>query len=309
MQTLTDLNDFITPGQACIKPVEVKQPPPNAPPGTASVWYFLWYSTNQRLTNPPKQTEIQIDSNGAYYEVSTSSKPSTSNDITTTMNEPKKQKLQKAEISLTDCLACSGCITSAESVLITLQSHKEVLSVLRANPRAGEDAHRVPVMSIAPQALASLTAALGDPGAAQAQARAVGLHRVLARVRAFAKARLGFAYVFDTSFARHVAHGEHVQEFEERSAAACGGGALGHGEGKEARLPMLASACPGWVCYAEKTHGQLLPFMSATKSPQQIMGTVVKRWLGRRVGKRCVGSLYLNHTTGLMKIMDICQTR
>ena len=34
-------------------------------------------------------------------------------------------------------------------------------------------------------------------------------------------------------------------------------------------LPMLASACPGWVCYAEKTHGNtVLPFISTTRSPQ-----------------------------------------
>ena len=25
-------------------------------------------------------------------------------------------------------------------------------------------------------------------------------------------------------------------------------------------MPMLASACPGWVCYAEKTHGWASPF-------------------------------------------------
>ncbi len=32
---------------------------------------------------------------------------------------------------------------------------------------------------------------------------------------------------------------------------------------------MLASACPGWVCYAEKTHGDyILPYISFTKSPQ-----------------------------------------
>ena len=34
-------------------------------------------------------------------------------------------------------------------------------------------------------------------------------------------------------------------------------------------LPQLASACPGWVCYAEKTHGEyILPFISTAKSPQ-----------------------------------------
>ena len=39
--------------------------------------------------------------------------------------------------------------------------------------------------------------------------------------------------------------------------------------GPERRLPMLASACPGWICYAEKTHGDYsLPYISSTKSPQ-----------------------------------------
>lgn len=38
---------------------------------------------------------------------------------------------------------------------------------------------------------------------------------------------------------------------------------------RSSTLPMLASACPGWVCYAEKTHGDLvLPFISTARSPQ-----------------------------------------
>ena len=41
---------------------------------------------------------------------------------------------------------------------------------------------------------------------------------------------------------------------------------------------MLASVCPGWVCYAEKTHGSyVLPYISTAKSPQAVMGTAVKR--------------------------------
>lgn len=34
-------------------------------------------------------------------------------------------------------------------------------------------------------------------------------------------------------------------------------------------LPLLASSCPGWVVYAEKTHGSyILPHISTAKSPQ-----------------------------------------
>lgn len=39
------------------------------------------------------------------------------------------KQLEKVGITLADCLACSGCITSAESVLITQQSQEEILRV------------------------------------------------------------------------------------------------------------------------------------------------------------------------------------
>ena len=40
---------------------------------------------------------------------------------------------------------------------------------------------------------------------------------------------------------------------------------------------MFVSQCPGWVCYAEKTHPELIPYMSTTKSPQQILGVLIKK--------------------------------
>ena len=55
----------------------------------------------------------------------------------------QKKALQKAQITLNDCLACSGCITSAEHILITEQSQDELYSVLKGKVRAvdgeGED--------------------------------------------------------------------------------------------------------------------------------------------------------------------------
>src|SRR5690606_5895372 len=84
-----------------------------------------------------------------------------------------------------DCLACSGCVTTAEAVLVSLQSHSEVLSVLdgapqlRVTPRTGDDgggggggggfvvsgledpAAKLLVASVSPQTRASLAAACG----------------------------------------------------------------------------------------------------------------------------------------------------
>ncbi|KAF9029007.1 iron hydrogenase [Hymenopellis radicata] len=252
--TLTDLNDFIGPSQACIKPVEQINPAPQEDKGAAS-------------------TEIRVDVNGSYYEVS-------ADGLSGLKNKPSNagRKLEQAQINLNDCLACSGCITSAESVLITLQSHIEVLNVLDSIAAASEfcDERKTAVISVAPQSLASLAAMLSASSPTQSR---VSPQQVLQRIRAFFRQKLGVAHVFDTTFARHLALREHAREFMERSQ---------HAQDSEAHnqhLPMLASACPGWICYAEKAHSEMLPFISKTKSPQQIMGSLVKNWMGKRWGK------------------------
>lgn len=43
------------------------------------------------------------------------------------------ERLKRVDISLNDCLACSGCITSAETVLVTQQSQEEMLRVFEEN--------------------------------------------------------------------------------------------------------------------------------------------------------------------------------
>ncbi|KAL5507313.1 NAR1 [Sanghuangporus vaninii] len=248
--TLTDLNDFITPSQACIKPVEQSNGPPAKDEGAAS-------------------TQIHIDSSGSYYELSSDLASASAS-----ASAPAPRKLETAQISLNDCLACSGCITSAESVLITMQSHEEVLSVLANNPPSICLDHKTPVLSISPQSLASLAATISS-----SSKTTVTLKQVLHRVTAFAYS-LGFQHVYDTTFARHIALLEHAREFHERKHG------TSRGNDSAEKLPMLASACPGWVCYAEKTHPEMLPFISQTKSPQQVMGTLVKKWLAQKWGKK-----------------------
>ncbi|KAL3288947.1 hypothetical protein HHI36_003391, partial [Cryptolaemus montrouzieri] len=50
-------------------------------------------------------------------------------------NDGALQKLEKVQITLADCLACSGCITSEESVLITQQNQEELLRIFEINTR------------------------------------------------------------------------------------------------------------------------------------------------------------------------------
>ncbi|KAH3823588.1 hypothetical protein DPMN_125396 [Dreissena polymorpha] len=213
---LTDLNDFITPSQECIKPVKIDR--------TAG-----------------KVGKIRIEDDGTYYNVS---------------DTGVETKLQKAQITLNDCLACSGCITSAESVLITQQSQDELYRVLQENMAhiANNESFKLVVVSVSPQALASL-AAKYSLSMADANRKLVGFFK-----------KLGVHHVFDTTFSRNFSLLESCREFVRRYKES---------EVNKKVLPMLASACPGWICYAEKTHGSyILPYISTVKSPQQIMGSL-----------------------------------
>ena len=60
---------------------------------------------------PFSGAKIKIGSDGSYSEEA---------------SDGSSRKLEKAAITLADCLACSGCITSAESVLIEQQSSEEL---------------------------------------------------------------------------------------------------------------------------------------------------------------------------------------
>ncbi|XP_026859146.2 cytosolic Fe-S cluster assembly factor narfl isoform X1 [Electrophorus electricus] len=216
---LTDLDDFITPSQECVKPLKLD---------------------NKQGRSVAK---IQIEDDGNYFQVN---------------QDGQMHKLEKARITLNDCLACSGCITSAESILISQQSHEELYRVLRQNKQSDSIEQKVVVVSLSPQSRASLAARYGLSSSDAAR-----------RLTAFFK-NLGVHYVFDTGFSRAFSLLESQREFLER---------FSRKEEDKKSLPMLASACPGWICYAEKTHGDfILPYISTTRSPQQMMGSLVKRF-------------------------------
>ncbi|KAJ5440927.1 Iron hydrogenase [Penicillium cf. griseofulvum] len=228
-----DLNDFISPGVACIKPVE---------------------------TLPQKNTKNQ-------------------------------------EISLTDCLACSGCVTSAEAVLISLQSHAEVLNTLDAHPEislAHEDhgvvvnntedsgEGKIFVASVSPQVRASLATTYGI----SEKEAGYMINQLLSGpqgLRSGGKYGNGFTWVVDTNAMREavlVLTADEVSDSlnSENSTTAS------QSEGSLPKRPILSSACPGWICYAEKTHPFILPHLSRLKSPQALSGTFLKTVLSKSLG-------------------------
>ncbi|KAL8863068.1 MAG: hypothetical protein Q9178_000441 [Gyalolechia marmorata] len=232
-----DLNDFISPGVACIKPVET-----------------LPLQKPEELHNP--------------YEVTTEDKLPT-------------QDHAPAQISLTDCLACSGCVTSAEAVLISLQSHSEVLNTLDVHPPipirydnfAEEVGHRVNegkifVASVSPQVRASVAATYGvsELKAGWMIDQLLGGPLGLA---SGGRHDSGFTWIVDTNAMRDAC----LVLGADEAATSTSSPLMGTSAPKK---PVLTSACPGWICYAEKTHPHVLPHLSRLKSPQALTGTLLK---------------------------------
>jgi len=150
-----------------------------------------------------------------------------------------------AKLTLDNCLACSGCITSAETVLVESQSMAVLLEDLQAS-------ERTLIVTISPHAVASF-----------AMKFEISLYESLCRLSGFFKTNLNAEFVFDTVGALDIALLEAQQEFVNAFREQAG--------------PVLCSECPGWICFAEKELAKALPRLSSVKSPQQIMGTIIKR--------------------------------
>eukprot|EP01125_Pyxidicula_operculata_P022776 TRINITY_DN956_c0_g1_i1.p2 TRINITY_DN956_c0_g1~~TRINITY_DN956_c0_g1_i1.p2 ORF type:complete len:485 (-),score=105.53 TRINITY_DN956_c0_g1_i1:3173-4627(-) len=160
----------------------------------------------------------------------------------------KDEELQPTKITLADCLACSGCLTTSETMLVEAQGLGQFEKHLVTS--------EVIVVSLSSQSRASLAA-----------------HYNLTQEQVFAKlitffSKIGVKHVLDANLGLELSLLECGKEFIKKKKEQM--------NGDKKALPLLLGVCPGWVCYCEKKHGEYLPYMSTTKSPQQIMGSLVK---------------------------------
>lgn len=81
--------------------------------------------------------------------------------------------------------------------------------------------------------------------------------------------RLGFDKVYDLNFAADLTIMEEANEFLERLKNGVKG-------------PLLTSCSPGWINYIELNYPELLSHVSTCKSPQQMMGAVIKSYYAKK---------------------------
>jgi len=90
--------------------------------------------------------------------------------------------------------------------------------------------------------------------------------KMLAAVR-----KLGFARIFDTNFTADLTILEEGTEVLKRVNE---GGVL----------PVITSCSPGWIKFIEHFYPELLPNLSTCKSPQQMMGALIKTYYAEKAG-------------------------
>ncbi|GAV50450.1 hypothetical protein ZYGR_0U03060 [Zygosaccharomyces rouxii] len=167
---------------------------------------------------------------------------------------------EKVSISLQDCLACAGCITSSEEVLLSKQSHTVFLDAWKQL----QGSSKILVISVAPQCRLSLAQYFGLSLLQMDKA----LLNIFANV-------LHCRYAVGTELGRVIAiqhTNEHLFKLKKQQSNNNDGNA-------KKGAPRLCSVCPGFVLYAEKTRPELVPLLLNVKSPQQVTGSLLKQTL------------------------------
>jgi len=83
---------------------------------------------------------------------------------------------------------------------------------------------------------------------------------------------LGVDMVFDTSTGADFTTYEEAKELADRLT------------NKDGKLPMFTSCCPSWVQFVEFYHPELIPNLTTVRSPQSILGGVIKTYVAEKKG-------------------------
>jgi NADH-quinone oxidoreductase subunit G/NADP-reducing hydrogenase subunit HndD len=156
-------------------------------------------------------------------------------------------------LNVSSCINCGQCAMVCPTGALTERSSiKEVLAAL-ADPDKYVVVQHAPAISVTIGELLGL-----KPGK-----DAMGMMTAALR-------ELGFQRVFDTSFTADLTIMEEGSELVQRLTA---GGVL----------PMFTSCSPGWIKFVEQFYPEFTPNLSTCKSPQQMMGALIKSFFAKRL--------------------------
>jgi NADH-quinone oxidoreductase subunit G len=152
-----------------------------------------------------------------------------------------------------ECVFCGQCATICPTGALTIKSKVDDVW------KAIHDKSKTVVVQIAPAVRSAIALEYGVTGGEHAMGKVVTALR-----------RIGFNKVYDTSYTADLTTVEEATEFLGRVTS---------GE----NLPQFTSCCPAWVKFAEQFYPDYLNNLSTCKSPQQMFGSLAKKYLTEKM--------------------------
>ena len=151
-----------------------------------------------------------------------------------------------------DCIYCGQCINACPVAALREKNYIEKVW------EAIEDPEKFVIVQTAPAVRASLGEEFGLPVGTPVTGKMVT-----------ALKRMGFDKVFDTNFTADLTIMEEGTELLNRVT-------------KGGVLPMITSCSPGWIRFCEINYPDFLDNLSTCKSPQQMLGALVKTFYAEK---------------------------
>jgi len=157
-------------------------------------------------------------------------------------------------LNVSSCVNCGQCAVVCPTGAIVERSYVEQVMAALA------DNNKYVVVQHAPAVSVTLAEEFGYKPGSDVDGKMVAALR-----------RMGFQKVFDTSFTADLTIMEEGSELVQRVT---NGGVL----------PMMTSCSPGWIKFVETFYPEFAPNLSTCKSPQQMLGALIKSFFAEREG-------------------------
>lgn len=162
-------------------------------------------------------------------------------------------QLKGGNVEVSPCVTCGQCVMVCPTgALAERDQTQDVLDYL-ADPEI------ITVFQVAPAIRVGFGEEFGLPAGTNVEGQ------IIAALRG-----IGADVILDTNFGADVVIMEEGTELLGKLA--------------EKKRPVFTSCCPAWINFAEKHYPDVLPLLSSTRSPQQVMGKIAKTYLAGKRG-------------------------
>jgi iron-only hydrogenase group A len=151
-----------------------------------------------------------------------------------------------------DCIFCGQCSAVCPTAAIIEKDDTEKLEKVLADPK------KMVIVQTAPSVRFTFLEEFGMPPGTFGEGKLVAALKTL-----------GADKVFDTVLGADLTIVEEATELIRRVK-------------NKGVLPMFTSCCPSWVLYIEKYYPEFIPNLSSCKSPQQMMGPLIKTYYAKK---------------------------